>query len=491
MFDTTLRDGEQTPGVALTVNEKIEIARALDELGVDVIEAGFPITSKGEFEAVKKISGLGLSAKICALARTNNKDIELALDADVDRVHVFIATSDLHLKYKLGITREEALRRAVESVDYLKSHGVEIEFSAEDATRSDPEFLKQIYSAVAEAGAHYLDIPDTVGTATPEYIARLVREIVSVSRGKIVSVHCHDDFGLATANSIAGILAGARQVHVTINGIGERAGNASLEEVVMALKILYGYELGIRTEKLVEVSRLVSKLTRIPVQPNKAIVGRNAFGHESGIHTHGILRNPATYEPFPPELVGARRWLAVGKHAGSHGIRARLEELGFKVSDEQLKLVVERIKNLGDMGRRVTDKDLVEVVKEVLGQRSDDSRVAELLEVSVTSTRMGVGAIIRISIRGDIYELYGKGMGGVDSIVNAMEKIPLLENVKIKDYSLGIVQIDGKIGVEATVILETQNGIQATASSIKPDPHWAVAEAIVEAINLIMARRGG
>ncbi len=470
------------------MDEKIEIARALDELGVNVIEAGFPITSKGEFDAVKKISGLGLSAKICALARTNIKDMELALDADVDRVHVFIATSDLHLKYKLGIAREEALRRVVGSIEYLKSHGIEIEFSAEDATRSDLSFLKQVYSAAVEAGAHYLDIPDTVGTATPEHMAMLVREIVSISRDRIVSVHCHNDFGLATANSIAGVLAGARQVHVTVNGIGERAGNASLEEVVMALKILYGFDLDIRTERLVEVSKLVSRLTGISVQPNKAIVGRNAFGHESGIHTHGILRNPTTYEPFPPELVGARRWLAVGKHAGSHGIRARLEELGFKVSDEQLKLIVERIKSLGDMGRRVTDEDLIEIATEILGHRSVANRVADLVEVGVNSTSTGTRSILRVSIGGSIYELYGNGSGGIDSVIDAVTRTPVIGGIKIKDYSVKVIQINGGIGVEASVTLETQQGFYVSTSSVKPDPHWALAEAIVRAINLIMYR---
>jgi len=490
IFDTTLRDGEQTPGVALTVDEKIKIAEALDSLGVDVIEAGFPITSPGEFDAVKRIARLGLNAKICALARTNLKDMELALEADVDRVHVFIATSDLHLKYKLGLTREEALRRAVEAVEYLKSHGVEVEFSAEDATRSDPSYLEQVYSAVARAGADFLDIPDTVGVATPELMESLVKRIIGVSRGKIVSVHCHDDFGLATANSIAGVRAGARQVHVTINGIGERAGNASLEEVVMALKMLYGYEVGVRTEKLVEVSRLVSRLTGVPVQPNKAVVGRNAFGHESGIHTHGVLRNPATYEPFPPEVVGARRWLAVGKHAGSHGIRARLEELGFKVDEDQLKAIMSRVKALGDMGRRVTDKDMIEIAEEILGiRRSRGGRIAELEGVEIYSYGQGVEAVVKISIGGDRAVYRGKGRGGMEAVAAALEEILRTYGARAREHEVRVHQVGSSMDAEAVVTIEAPGGRIVSSSSIKPDIYWALADAYIEALNIAITPR--
>jgi 2-isopropylmalate synthase len=429
-----------------------------------------------------------LNAKICALARTSIKDMEQAIDADVDRVHVFIATSDLHLKYKLGISREEALRRAVEAVEYLRSHGVEIEFSAEDATRSDPEFLRQIYSAVVDTGAGYLDIPDTVGVATPELMENLVKTIVSVSRGRIVSVHCHNDFGLATANSIAGVRAGARQVHVTINGIGERAGNASLEEVVMALKILYGYEVNIRTEKLVEVSNLVSRLTGVQVQPNKAVVGRNAFGHESGIHTHGILRNPATYEPFPPEIVGAKRWLAVGKHAGSHGIRARLEELGFKVDEAQLKAIVARVKSLGDMGRRVTDKDLIVIAKEVLGVREHrDGENVRLTGIEVYTSELDVSAIIKVLIKGDESLFHGKGRGGLEAILDATSNMLRGYGVKIKDHEIRIGRAGSGVDVEAIITIEDMSGKTITASSIRPDIYWAFAEAAIEALNMVLA----
>lgn len=412
--------------------------------------------------------------------------MELALDADVDRVHVFIATSDIHLKYKLGISREEAVRWAVDSIEFLKSHGVEVEFSAEDATRSDPAFLEEIYSAAVDAGADILDIPDTVGIAKPEFIRDIVSRVVSISRGRIVSVHCHNDFGLATANSIAGVLAGARQVHVTINGIGERAGNASLEEVVMALKILYGYEIGINTEKLVEVSRLVSKLTGVPVQPNKAIVGRNAFGHESGIHTHGVLRNPATYEPFPPELVGARRWLALGKHAGSHGIRAKLVEMGYEVSEDQLKVIVSRVKMLGDMGRRVTDSDLAEIASEILGSKSYRDIYARVEGMRIENLGERVRIALTLTVGDSRREVYGEGRSTIEASIDAIRKLLGQHDLEIDSYGVKVEQVGDGVNAEGIVVIRTNNGRQITASSIKQDIYWAIAEAAVRALNIYL-----
>ena len=326
IFDTTLRDGEQTPGISLSPDQKLAIAKKLDILGVDAIEAGFPVISEGEFKAVKMIASEGLSADICGLARTNKKDIDAAVDAGLKYIHTFIATSDIHLEYKLKMTREQALEKAIEAVEYGKSRGLQVEFSAEDATRTDRTFLKHVFGEVAKAGADRIDIPDTVGYSTPEYIAEITRDAIEVTKLPI-SVHCHNDFGLAVANALSGIRAGAKCAHVTINGIGERAGNAALEEFVMALKCLPSdqkYETGIKSELLYETSRFISKTVGIIVQPNKAIVGTNAFGHESGIHTHGVLSNPLTYEPISPELVGRKRWLQVGKHAGIHGMNAML-----------------------------------------------------------------------------------------------------------------------------------------------------------------------
>ncbi|MGI0004065.1 MAG: homocitrate synthase/isopropylmalate synthase family protein, partial [Candidatus Nitrosotenuis sp.] len=303
IFDTTLRDGEQTPGVALSPEKKLTIAKRLDELGVDAIEAGFPVISEGERHAIKLITKANLTAEICGLARTSKKDIDAAIDCGLNYIHTFIATSDIHLQYKLKMTREQALAKAIEAVEYGKAHGLQVEFSAEDATRTDREFLKHVFSEVAKAKADRIDIPDTVGYSTPQYMAEITRDAVIATRLP-VSVHCHNDFGLAVANAISGIQAGAQCAHVTINGIGERAGNASLEEFVMALQCLqFGekWETGINSKLLYETSRFVANLVGIAVQPNKAIVGENAFGHESGIHTHGILNNPLTYEPINPE----------------------------------------------------------------------------------------------------------------------------------------------------------------------------------------------
>ena len=342
IFDTTLRDGEQTIGVSLSPDQKLSIAKKLDELGVDAIEAGFPVISDGESKAVKMITSEGLSCEIAGLTRTIKKDIDAAVDAGLNYIHTFIATSDIHLEHKLQMTRDQALEKAIEAVEYGKSRGLQVEFSAEDASRTDREFLRKVFGEVAKAGADRVNIPDTVGYSTPEYMAEITRDTVEVTKLP-VSVHCHNDFGLAVANSLSGIHAGAACAHVTINGIGERAGNASLEELSMALKCLphkQQYETNIHSESIYDASRFISKTVGIIVQPNKAIVGANAFGHESGIHTHGVLNNPLTYEPISPELVGRKRWLQVGKHAGIHGMNAMLAEYGVNPTEEQAKHIL-------------------------------------------------------------------------------------------------------------------------------------------------------
>ncbi|QIW23403.1 2-isopropylmalate synthase [Sulfolobus sp. S-194] len=362
IFDTTLRDGEQAPGIDLTVEQKVTIARKLAELGVDVIEAGFPAAAEGEFIATKKIlEEVGDQVEVIGLSRANKQDIDKTIDTGISSIHVFIATSDIHLKYKLKMTREQVLDKIYESVRYAKDHGLIVEYSPEDATRTDKDFLLKAVSTAIEAGADRINIPDTVGVMHPFKFYDLIKDIVSVTKDKIVSVHCHNDFGLATANSIAGVMAGARQVHVTINGIGERAGNASLEEVVMALKKLLGYEVNIKTYKLYETSRLVSELTGVPVPYFKAIVGENAFGHEAGIHVHGVIENPLTYEPISPEEVGNFRRLALGKHSGIHGLKKLLEEQGIYLDDQELREVLNEIKKLAENGQKVN----VDVAKEI------------------------------------------------------------------------------------------------------------------------------
>lgn len=491
VFDTTLRDGEQTPGVSLTVDEKLQIARQLDRLGVDVIEAGFPITSEGEFQAVKRIAGEGLNAKVCALARAVKTDIDRALDTDVDRIHVFIATSDIHLKHKLEMTREQAYERAIWAVQYAKSHGVEVEFSAEDATRTDLEFLKMIYKGVVEAGADYLDIPDTVGVAYPERMREIVNAVKEVAGNAIISVHCHNDFGLAVANTIAGILAGAGQFHATVNGIGERAGNASLEETVMALKVLYGYELNINTQLIYETSRLVSRLTGIYIPPNKAIVGDNAFGHESGIHTHGVVKEPSTYEPFNPEIVGRRRWLIAGKHAGKHGIRAQLESMGIKPTEEQLSIIVAKVKELGDKGKAVTDTDLLAIAQSVMGMVKAEERVVDLEEmVVVTGHKVMPTASVKIRLGDKTYSAAQLGVGPVDAAVKAIQEV-LKDTLRVnlKEYRLEAITGGSDALAEVTVKVEDAEGLQASARVAGPDIVQASVEAMLEGINRLILKR--
>ncbi|EZQ10820.1 trans-homoaconitate synthase [Candidatus Acidianus copahuensis] len=332
------------------------IARQLAKLGVDVIEAGFPASSDGEFQATKKIlDEVGDQVEVLGLARANRRDIERGIDAGLSSIHVFIATSEIHMKYKLKMSREEVLNTIYENVSYAKSHGLTVEFSPEDATRSEEDFLMTAVRTAIDAGADRINVPDTVGVMTPFTFYDLIKKLTTVTKDKTISVHCHNDFGLATANSIAGVAAGARQVHVTVNGIGERAGNASLEEVVMALKKLMGYEVNIKPWLLYETSKLVSELSGIPVPYFKAIVGENAFGHEAGIHVHGVIENPLTYEPMSPEEVGNFRRLALGKHSGIHGLRRVLKDQGIEINDEgKLKELLREIKKRADTGEKIT-----------------------------------------------------------------------------------------------------------------------------------------
>ncbi|BCS92777.1 isopropylmalate synthase [Metallosphaera javensis (ex Sakai et al. 2022)] len=367
IFDTTLRDGEQAPGIDLTIDQKVRIARQLQRLGVDVIEAGFPASSEGEFIATKKIiEEVGDSVEVTGLARANKGDIDKGIEAGLSSIHVFIATSDVHLKYKLKMTRDQVIDRIYESVRYAKSHGLIVEYSPEDATRTEEEFLLQAVRTAVEAGADRVNIPDTVGVMHPFKFQELIKKVVSVASGKVISVHCHNDFGLATANSIAGVMGGARQVHVTVNGIGERAGNASLEEVVMALKKLLDYEVGVKPWLLYDTSKLVSELTGVPVPFFKAVVGDNAFGHEAGIHVHGVIENPLTYEPMSPEEVGNFRRLALGKHSGIHGLRKILEDQGIYLDDEKLKVVLNEVKKMADTGHRVSAEDAKRIASRFL-----------------------------------------------------------------------------------------------------------------------------
>src|SRR6266566_650953 len=374
IFDTTLRDGEQSPGCSMNVQEKVRLARQLDRLGVDVIEAGFPIASDGDFAAVQAVAAAVPRPVIAALARASRNDIERAAralqSAIRPRIHVFLATSDIHLQHKLRISRERCLEQASDSVRRARTFCDDVEFSPEDATRTDPEFLFQVLEAVIEAGATTLNIPDTVGYTVPAEFGELIRNIRERVRGAenvTISAHCHNDLGLAVANSLSAIVNGARQVECTINGIGERAGNASLEEIVMALRVRadrYAYQTSVATEQLYPTSQLLEEITGIPVQPNKAIIGRNAFAHEAGIHQDGMLKNPLTYEIMTPQSVGVPdSKLVLGKHSGRHALSLRLRQLGHKLNAEDLKEAYRRFVSMADRKKYITDADLLYIVE--------------------------------------------------------------------------------------------------------------------------------
>jgi 2-isopropylmalate synthase len=373
VFDTTLRDGEQSPGCSMNVQEKLHLAHQLDHLGVDVIEAGFPIASDGDFAAVQAIAAVLRRPIIAGLARACAPDIERAWQAVQHaarpRIHVFLATSDIHLKYKLRISREQCLKQAAEAVRFAKSLCADVEFSPEDATRTDPDFLCQVVQAVVEAGATTVNIPDTVGYTTPAEFGELIRTLRQRVRGIesiVISAHCHNDLGLAVANSLAAIEAGARQVECTINGIGERAGNASLEEIVMAMRVRpdkLTYDTGVAAEQLFPTSQMLSEITGVPVQPNKAVIGRNAFAHEAGIHQDGMLKNPLTYEIMTPQSVGVPdSTLVLGKHSGRHALAIRCEQLGYQFDRRELDDIYKRFVALADRIKQVQDHHLLELI---------------------------------------------------------------------------------------------------------------------------------
>jgi 2-isopropylmalate synthase len=383
IFDTTLRDGEQSPGFSMNREEKLRLARQLEQLGVDVLEAGFPIASPGDLDAVRAVAAEILGCRVAALARARQEDIDAALralePAAKPRLHIFLATSDLHLKHKLRITREEALEQVSSMVRYGRMRCEEVEFSAEDASRSDADFLLRVISTAAEAGATIINLPDTVGYTTPEEYAEMFRSArrhLAAYPNIVLSAHCHNDLGLAVANSLAAVAAGARQVECTINGIGERAGNASLEEIAVALHVRqgrYGAATNITLQKIYSTSRLLSSITGVSVPPNKAVVGANAFAHEAGIHQDGILKNPLTYEIIVPEKVGVpSRRLVLGKHSGRNAVRARLDELGYQTTEAELAECYAQAIERADAAKQVTDRDLLAIILKVRHGRAPE-----------------------------------------------------------------------------------------------------------------------
>lgn len=488
IFDTTLRDGEQTPGVAITVDEKIRIANKLDKLGVDTMEVGFPVSSPGEKRAAREIIKLGLKSNICGLARPLREDLDAAIDCDVDYIHTFIGTSPLHREFKLKMTQEEILAKSVDAVEYIKDHGITAEFSAEDATRTEFDYLKDVYTAVEDAGVDYINVPDTVGVMVPasmRYIISELKKILTVP----ISVHCHDDFGLAVANSLSAVEAGAAQIHVTVNGLGERAGNASLEEVVMALTSQYQIKTNIKTQLLVDTSEFVSRITGIKMPPNKAIVGENAFAHEAGIHVHGVLQKAETYEPITPEMVGHKRRIVLGKHTGANAIKSKLEEYGIELNNEQFGKVFDQIKKLGDKGKCVTDADLKAMSETVLGRAKKEIVKLEGFSV-MTGDNVMPTATVKLNIDGKIKTAAKTGVGPVDAAINAIQSlVGESADIELKEYNIEAITGGTNALAEVFVIMGDKNGNSATGRSTTDDVVMASVEAVLDSINKILIER--
>lgn len=490
IFDTTLRDGEQSPGASMNVAEKIRIAQQLEKLNVDVIEAGFPISSEGDFEAVRSISEAVTRPEIAALARANPQDIDRAWEAikkaKRPRLHTFISTSDIHLKYQIRKTREEVIQITADSVARAKRYTENVEFSAMDATRSDIAFLCAVIEAALRAGGTTINIPDTVGYAIPSEFGGLIQQIRQRVPGidrATLSVHCHNDLGLAVANSIAAVQNGVRQVECTINGIGERAGNTSLEEIVMAIqtrKDLLPFQTRVNSKHLFATSRLVSRITGIPVQPNKAIVGANAFAHESGIHQDGVLKEKMTYEIMTPESVGIpKSSLILGKLSGRHAFRERVRELGYRLSDQDFELAFNRFKQLADKKRQIFDEDIESiVVEEVLRV----PKRFKLVYLNVVAGNMTVPtATVKMEVDGQIIQEAGFGDGPVDATFKTIRKITR-SKAKLLQFAINAITSGTEAQGEVTVRLE-EKGQTVIGQGADTDVIVASAKAYINALN--------
>lgn len=496
IFDTTLRDGEQSPGASLNMNEKLEVARQLAVLGVDVIEAGFPISSPGDFEAVRTVAKSIKGPVICGLARAIEKDIDAACNAvkysDRPRIHVFLATSKIHMKYKLKKAEDEILRLAVSSVKYARAKCADIEFSPEDASRTERDFLYKVVEAVIDAGASTVNIPDTVGYSTPFEFASIIRGIKEhvPNIGKcVISVHCHNDLGLGVSNSLAAVLSGARQVECTVNGLGERAGNASLEEIVMAVKtrtdIFKEVHTDINTKEIYKTSRLVSKLTGMPVQPNKAIVGSNAFAHESGIHQDGVLKERVTYEIMKPEDVGFEETkLVLGKHSGRHAFGERLRKLGFDLAKDQIDKAFERFKVLADKKKEIFDEDLETIVEEEISKIPEKFRLQHFYISS--GDQVKPTANIRLKYQAKSIDASSTGDGPVDACYKAIDKITGMTG-KLLDYQIRSVTSGKDALGEVSVKIESKGKV-VSGRGASTDVIEASIKAYLGAVNKLVCK---
>lgn len=493
IFDTTLRDGEQSPGVNLNALEKLEIAKQLERFGVDRMEAGFPASSKGDFEAVKMIAETIKDTSVTGLARAIKSDIDIAWDAlkgaENPCLHVFIATSPIHMAYKLKKTPEEVIETAVKTVSYAKERFSEVEWSAEDASRSDLDFLAEIIEKVIDAGATVINLPDTVGYATPEEYGnmfRYIKENVPNIDRAILSCHCHNDLGMAVANSIAAVENGATQIEGTVNGIGERAGNAALEEVAVALKIrsdFYPYSTGLKLNEIKRTSDLVAKLTGMYVQANKAVIGRNAFAHESGIHQDGVLKHKETYEIITPEMVGvSSNNLFLGKHSGRHAFNEKVKEMGYELSEEKLKEAFHAFKMLTDRKKEVTDDDLFTILMDV---QTDTTAIhkyeIEMFQVQYGTSNIPTATVSLKTPKGDSIQTACTGQGSVEALYNTLDQL-IEEELKLLDYQLNSVG-SGKDALAESHVQLMVNGTRVNGRGAAQDVLEASGSAFLNAVN--------
>ena len=507
-FDTTLRDGEQTPGISFTDEEKISIARALHELGMDVIEAGFPIVSEGDFDACREISKLGLSSEIIGLARMNKEDIDKVIEADMDSIHVIIATSDLHLKMKLKMTREEVIDSIIKNVSYAKDHYTKVLFSAEDATRSDLDFLIKANKTAVEAGATRVNIPDTVGTISPLAFGHIVRRNYEVlPKGVRIAVHCHNDFGLAVANTIAGFENGASEAQTTILGLGERAGNASFEETAMSLYALYQIPMSIQTKKIFPTAKLVESYCggKIKIGRLQPLIGQNAFAHESGIHAHAMIQHARAYEPITPELIGIHRTdrvediikqsIRLGKHTGGHALKAKLEDIGIHPSNDQFGKIMVDVKRFGDKGHEVSEEDFLAIVKDVMGELPKEEQYVQVEELTVLTGSVTPTSTVRLKIKnnGDTISKLASstGVGPVDASVKAIVKcFEPVSRIKLLEYNIDAVTGGTEaLGHVAIEVMDLESNYIVRSSATHEDIVMSSVLALIKAFNKIMKHK--
>ena len=496
IFDTTLRDGEQSPGASMNLDEKLRIAQVLEELGVDVIEAGFPIASTGDFEAVREIAKIITETSVAGLARAGSKDIDRAWEALKHavrpRIHTFISTSPLHMKYKLQMEPEAVHEAVIDSVGYARNLCDDVEWSPEDGARTEHDFLCRCVESAIKAGARTINIPDTVGYAVPEEFAALIEMVINRVPNidqAIISVHCHNDLGLAVANSLAAVRAGARQVECTINGLGERAGNAAMEEIVMALKTRHDampFRTGIKTEYITKASRLVSTITGFVVQPNKAIVGANAFAHEAGIHQDGVLKHAETYEIMTPEAVGlAKSTLVMGKHSGRHAFKEKLKELGFELDNAAAEDAFRRFKNLADKKKEIFDEDIVTLVDDEVVRANDRIRIVSLKIICGTEAPQTAELVLEVD--GEVRRTTATGDGPVDATFKAITEL-FPHDVNLQFYQVHAVTQGSDAQAEVTVRLE-EGGKTVNGQGADTDTMVASARAYIHALNKLLIKR--